>query len=233
MTVGRSEVTRIEELTRGQTKSSHWFDAPRGRLTASKHHDIYTKVNTLSRARDVIKPKTTPIVAEIISPINDIQSLPDIKWRVTHEEDALKEFYAKEAIKHEGFKVNKCGLFVHSQYAYIAASPDAILSCKCHGLIAVEIKCPYNTKDDQISTNYQSCDFLKKTDTGDIILNNNHKYYIQVISQINVTKSAFAYFVIWTTKETLVLKVSQDSEHCARVSNNLSVFFMVMSVLHC
>ena len=58
-------------------------------------------------------------------------------------------------------------------------------------------------------------------------MNNNHKYYTQLISQINVTNSAFAYFVVWTTKETLVLKVSQDSEHWARVSNNLSVFFKV------
>ena len=122
------------------------FDARRGRLTASKHHDIYTKVNTLSRAMGVIKPKTTPIVAEIINPVNNIQSLPAIKWGVTHEDDA------KEAIKHEEF------MWV-IRYAYIAASSDAILSCKCHGLITVEIKCPFNIKDDQISTNYQSCDF--------------------------------------------------------------------------
>ena len=38
----------------------------KGHLTASKHHDIYTKVNTLTRSKGAVKPKTTPLVANII-----------------------------------------------------------------------------------------------------------------------------------------------------------------------
>ena len=29
---------------------------------------------------------------------------------------------------------------------YIAASPDGIATCKCHGKILIEIKCPDNIK---------------------------------------------------------------------------------------
>ena len=38
----------IEFNTRDQSNSSLSFDMRKGRLTASRHHDIYTKVNTIA-----------------------------------------------------------------------------------------------------------------------------------------------------------------------------------------
>ena len=62
---------------------------------------------------------------------------------------ALKGFLITEATKHRNFKVNKCGLFLGHKKSYIGASPDAVGSCKCHGLCVVEIKCPFSTRDKQ------------------------------------------------------------------------------------
>ena len=46
--VNEEVVNQIEKSTRGQSDNPLWFELRKGRLTASKHHDIYTKVNTLT-----------------------------------------------------------------------------------------------------------------------------------------------------------------------------------------
>eukprot|EP00112_Aurelia_sp_Birch-Aquarium-sp1_P019827 Seg4989.4 transcript_id=Seg4989.4/GoldUCD/mRNA.D3Y31 product="hypothetical protein" protein_id=Seg4989.4/GoldUCD/D3Y31 len=110
--------TQIEQLTRGQSGNKLWFRAREGRLTASKCHELYTKVNSLSRSRGPIKPRTTPLVASIINRTNDLSKLPAVKWGMQHEDDALKQFYATEAVQHKSFKLNNCGIFIHHQMSW-------------------------------------------------------------------------------------------------------------------
>ena len=37
--------------------------------------------------------------------------------------------------------VSECGLFVHPEHIYMAASPDAVVSCTCCGKGLLEVKC--------------------------------------------------------------------------------------------
>ena len=46
----------IEKMTRTQSKSHHWNEHRKGRLTASKHHDVFTKVNTLAKHKSSYSP---------------------------------------------------------------------------------------------------------------------------------------------------------------------------------
>ena len=89
-------INYIERNTRDQSENDLWFNMRKGRLTASKHHDIYTKVNTLAKSSSIIKPKTTPLVSQIIYKNNTLGKIPAIKWGKDHEETALKSFYAAE-----------------------------------------------------------------------------------------------------------------------------------------
>ena len=61
----------------------------KGCLTASKHHDIYTKVNTITHSQGAFKSKTTPLAEKIL-----FQEKPSVtnvaKWGIYHEPDALK-----------------------------------------------------------------------------------------------------------------------------------------------
>ena len=148
----QNEVEQIEKLTRGQSANNFWLTAREGRLTESRHHEVYTKVNALSRSRGLIKQGTTPLVVSIINRSCAISHLPAVngKWGIQHENDALKQFYATEAVQHKSFKLENCGMFIHHQFPYIAASPDALSECSCHGKITVEVKCPFSIKDQQL-----------------------------------------------------------------------------------
>ena len=48
--------------------------------------------------------------------------------------------------KHETFKAEKCGTFLGKIKSYTAASPDGIVTCKCHGKGLIEMKCSYSIR---------------------------------------------------------------------------------------
>lgn len=221
-----SEVKAIKSDTRLQSKSKDWLDHRKGRLTASRHHEVYTKVNTILKTRSGIypRPKTTQLVASIIFQDTNLDHITAIKWGRSKEETALKQFYAVEATKHIDFTFEKVGLCLDLNRAYIGASPDGIMNCKCHGKSAIEIKCPYKIKDNTISAGYIQCDFLGLV-KKEICLKTSHKYYTQLQAQICLTNSSQGYFVVWTAKDIFIQKVEKDLDLWNRVSLNLELFY--------
>ena len=147
-----------------------------------------------------------------------------MKWGVKNESNAFKAFYASEIGHHEDFKTEKAGLFVAKQKTYLAASPDGIIMCKCHGKSTIEIKCPYKIKDKKIAESVGECDFLTLVN-GEVSIKKTHKYYTQIISQMAMTNTKQSYFVVWTLKDLFVQKITFDHDHWQRVATNLEVFF--------
>ena len=49
--------------------------------------------------------------------------------------------------KHETFKVEKCGTFLGKIKSYRVASPNGIVTYKCHGKGLIEIKFSYSIRD--------------------------------------------------------------------------------------
>ena len=214
----------LEIKTRGQSDDDLWSAVRKGRLTASNHHDIFTKMNRVIKTTGIIKPKTTPLINKIFS-TNDITNLDPIEWGKLNEVVALNEFLITEATKHGNFKVNKCGLFLDYKKPYIGASPDAVASCKCHGFCVVEIKCPFNIRDKLLTENDSECSFLELHEMGNIQLKRSHKYYTQVISQIALAKAQLCDFVVLTSKDLIVELTEPNDLHYRNGERSLSIFF--------
>ena len=70
----------IEYNTRDQSNSNLWFDMRKGCFTASRHHDIYTKVNTIAWSQGAVKSKTTRLVEAILFPEKPSVTNAAIKW---------------------------------------------------------------------------------------------------------------------------------------------------------
>ena len=131
-------IADIEEANRGQSRESFWNKVA-GRLTASKHHDIYTKTNSVIKASGPVKPQTTPIVAKCFCNYGKITT-PPMNWGQDNEKNAFTSFYADEVSKHYVFKAERCGTFLGKINSYRAASPDGIVTCKCYSKCLIEIK---------------------------------------------------------------------------------------------
>ena len=215
----------IEYNTRDQSNSSLWFDMRKGRRTASRQHDIYTKVNTIARSQGAVK---SPLVEKILFPEKPSVTNAAIKWGIDHEPDALKCFYAEHFDKHQEFKTEKSGLYICKDHPYIAASPDGFMSCKYHGLLPLEIKCPHNIREiAKIEDGLKYCQFLTKTSSGNITINTSHKYYTQIVSQMGITNTKQAVFIVWIPQDLFVEYIPFNKDHWEKVKTNLEVFFKI------
>ena len=76
--ITENEKRRIEISTRGQADSKAWVNARKGRITASVHHEVFTKVNSIARKRVPSLPKVTPLIAKLIYRDKTLNSIPAI-----------------------------------------------------------------------------------------------------------------------------------------------------------
>ena len=177
----------LRKKTRKQAENPEWFEQRIGRLTASKHHEIYTKVNTIMASRSKKVHKTTPLVATILGKDKDWSHLPAFQYGREHEKDAKDAFIKLESLKHRSFTVKECGLYVHPQYPYIAASPDGLCVCRCCPDMVLEIKCPSSIENLPIQEGWNKTEFLEMRGES-ICLKTSHKYYTQVQGQLALAK---------------------------------------------
>ncbi|KAK5900195.1 hypothetical protein CesoFtcFv8_009592 [Champsocephalus esox] len=84
-----------------------------------------------------------------------------IMWGNQHEQVARQQD-AEGAVSsvHSDLKVNNCGLLIKREQPFLAASPDAMLACSCHGMGVLEIKCPFKCLEmsvEEVSKEKDSC----------------------------------------------------------------------------
>ena len=95
--------------------------------------------------------------------------------------------------------------------------------CKCHGKSILEVNCPYNICNSFIKEDVNKCSFLS-TDNGEVTINKGHKYYTQVISQVQLFQSNQRYFIDWTTKDSFIEIVGKNEAFWEKVFINLDFF---------
>ena len=75
--------------------------------------------------------------------------------------------------------------------------------------------------DPKVAANVGYIDFVD----GEPALKRSHNYYAQVQMQMALTKAASCNFVVWTTKNILVLKVDFDQYFWQKLQSQLIGFF--------
>lgn len=78
--------------------------------------------------------------------VNDTSHIPAIQWGIKHESTALTAFLKEYKKTHNAVEVFTPGLTTHKMFPYIRASPDAVISCACHGAQIIEVKCPFKIR---------------------------------------------------------------------------------------
>ena len=85
--------------------------------------------------------------------------------------------------EHNTFKCESVGLIISTTHLYLAASPDRIFTCTCHGRGVVEVKCPFVVKGLNIKEHARQtkgfCLLYNETTTK-LFLDLKHEYYSQV-----------------------------------------------------
>lgn len=110
-------------------RSEKWYSERLGRITASNADRLLTTAKRATYQKELL--------AEILAGQQDIYVNDAMQWGIDTEAQARASYEF-----HTGRLVHEVGLCVHSDYDFIACSPDGFSS---DGL--VEIKCPASTKN--------------------------------------------------------------------------------------
>ena len=216
------QIVDVYEKTKQQSNSDDWFEQRRGRITASKFHQVFTRVNTLNRSLNESAEKL----------------IQNLLLRKGFETLAIKhgiamEVHAKETVQRVVRKTHTNALFkdpgmtIDGKFPFLSASPDLEVYCKCCGKFVIEIKCPYSIC--HLKPSAETLSYLKvvvETGAGEMTkLKKNHSYYTQIQGQLTITKLSFALFFVYTHHGFHIEKISFDPTFWEMIQNNLTLFW--------
>ncbi|XP_078661878.1 uncharacterized protein LOC144905933 [Branchiostoma floridae x Branchiostoma belcheri] len=219
LVISKDDVAVLEKATRGQSSSPIWTMARRGRLTASNFYSIYTKVQSIKK-----RPGTSAdaLLGKLMGYSRTSETLTAIKYGREMEADAKQALFEVFDKEHQEACCEPVGLVLSEQRAFLGASPDAVLSCKCHGQRVAELKCPMSCKDTAPSPTilpylYESGDGLK--------LKTNHGYYAQCQGQMALTGYKLCSFYVYSPHGSIHIPVKFNKTYWEEIRDALDYFF--------
>ncbi|XP_070575137.1 uncharacterized protein [Ptychodera flava] len=215
------QVHITEQSTIGQSENELWFYARKGRITASKFYNIFTKVNTLKDNASKRSKDVSTLIDAIMS--DNAPDLPALKYGRNMECEA-KQKYLQLRKHHKDLQTNNCGLFLDKDKPYIGASPDLLVYCSCCEYGLVECKCPYKIRHTEPSNvNLDYITFEPQSNTYK--LKRNHSYYAQVQGQMAITQRPWCDFLVYTAHGYILERIYFDEKYWNGILQNLVYFF--------
>lgn len=198
MTLTEEQRSSIQTATMGQRRNPQWQLYRQGRLTASNFGAVLQ-----SR-------RATPCQSLMKRVLEGYQldGVLAVNWGIVNEPEGVKAFklaYQKD--------VQQCGLYV-TPSGVLGASPDGLVEPDA----LLEVKCPYSHRNGTISEATSSPSFCLREAGGSYELREGHPYWHQVQGQLHITGRSLCYFVVWTTKEAIVIPIPKDPLWSGNVS---------------
>ncbi|XP_056214812.1 uncharacterized protein LOC130158243 [Falco biarmicus] len=170
----------------------------------------------------------------VVSSSPSVQT-PAMSWGVRNEKVAVQAYeQLKSQAEGKPVRVEDCGLFIHREKKWIAASPDGIIKEAATGkaLGLLEVKCPYKHRNRTVREACKDKDFCLEVDGDSYALKKDHAYFTQVQCQLAATGFQQADFVVHTTKETAVVPVEFDAKFWGQTVPKLEKFYTEAVIPH-
>ena len=197
--VSKEQSLIAEKETHNQSQSNKWLKLRSGRITASQLHAVL-HTNSSKPSQSLIKQICYPEAFKFTSKATC--------WGCEHEKTAQELYVKSMSSCHENFQIRDSGLVISSDYPYLGASPDGIVSCSCCEIGVNEIKCPYCKRDNSINEAVEDKKFCVQSVSGKLALDRNHAYYYQMQQELQICKEVldcqYGDFVVWTEKEIFI-----------------------------
>ena len=224
------DIPWVEEQTRGQRANPQWYAWRKNRITASLAPRIANSRFANGKTDEV--PQS--YLKAVLSTSPSVQT-PAMSWGVRNEKEAVRAY---ERLKSQEMgrpvQVDECGLFIHKEKTWIAASPDGIVTEADTGkrLGLLEVKCPYKHRNRTVREACKDRDFCLELNGDSYALKRDHAYFTQVQCQLAATGLQHADFVVHTNKETAMAPVEFDAKFWGETVPKLEKFYTEAVVPH-
>ncbi|KAK7153600.1 hypothetical protein R3I94_007097 [Phoxinus phoxinus] len=198
MRLTKDQQAAIQTATVGQRLNPQWQLHRQGRLTASNFGAVL-----LSRRSST----PCPSLMKRVLGGNNLDGVMAVNWGVVNKAEGVRAF--EQACQLE---VLESGLFV-SESGILGASPDGLVEPSA----LLEVKCPHSQRNMTITEAVQSSSFCLRMEGGSYVLKEDHPYWHQVQGQLYITARELCYFVVWTTKEAIILSILKDPAWCGNL----------------
>ncbi|XP_030832593.1 uncharacterized protein LOC594793 isoform X2 [Strongylocentrotus purpuratus] len=216
MKVDKSKIEAICRATADQRDSNMWFQQRKGRITSSNIHRVHTRVKTLKKDPS---QSVKSLLSALLDNSGTIKTVA-MKHGIALEPHAKIVYSKQMRKKHKVFTVKDTGLHVCKDKPFLAASPDLLISCKCHGKGLCEIKCPY-LKEAPSPDNWPHLKYIN----GCTKLSSESTYFFQVQSQMGIVGAEFCDFFVYTPCGFHLERVLFDSVLFAEMAANAEYFW--------
>ncbi|KAM6356934.1 uncharacterized protein FN964_006007 [Alca torda] len=137
----------VEQETRGQRSNPKWYQ-----WREKPHHRLCgPRIANSKFANGKTDEVPQSYLRAVVSSGPSVQT-PAMSWGVRNEKVAVRAYeQLKSQAVGKAVQVDDCGLFIHREKKWIAASPDGIIKEAATGkaLGLVEVKCPYKHRNRQ------------------------------------------------------------------------------------
>jgi hypothetical protein len=206
------QILNLSTATEEQANSALWKAHRRGRITASNSHRLINCTDPVAVISHIMQYETC-----------SLSGVPAIKWGVDNEPTAKVNYCEYMSAVHQNFRFENTGLVLSSDSPFIAASPDGLAKCDCHGVNLVEIKCPYKYRND-LPTNAEALNDPQFCLDQNRNLKKKHKYYCQIQTQLFVTKVSCCDLVVWTSRGMYICRVERDAHFIDMLKSKMDKF---------
>ncbi|XP_067392668.1 uncharacterized protein [Emydura macquarii macquarii] len=221
------DVVKVERETRGQRDNPEWYEWRKNRITASVAPRIANSKFVNGKSSEV--PQS--YLKAVVSSGSRVQT-PAMSWGTRNEKKAVQAYEELQSRRSgRPVMVEECGLFIHPEKEWLAASPDGIVRDADTGKL-LEVKCPYKHRDKTVKEACKDKAFCLEMDGESYSLKRSHPYYTQVQCQLATTGFDRADFVVHTNKDTVITSVDFDAGFWERIEPKLEKFYMEAVIPH-
>ncbi|KAM6389348.1 uncharacterized protein J5M81_007937 isoform 1-T1 [Pluvialis apricaria] len=224
------DISWVEKETRGQWSNPNWYKWRENRITAS----VAPRIANSKFANGKTSEVPQSYLKAVVSSGPRVQT-PAMSWGVRNEKVAVQAYeQLKSQAVGKPVRVDDCGLFIHQEKKWIAASPDGVIKEEATGktLGLLEVKCPYKHRNRTVREACKDKDFCLEVDGDSYALKKDHAYFTQVQCQLAATGFQQADFVVHTTKETAVVPVEFDAKFWGQTVPKLEKFYTEAVIPH-
>ena len=219
--VSKIEAKTIEKNTVPQSLRNKWFEMRKHRITSSNAHKVFIRQRNFEA-----------LVEVFLSPGNKTfpKSVQDAMEHGRICEPIARDIYQEimnVKLKREVI-IRETGLVIQPYLFWLAASPDGMVSDiydpNVFGII--EIKCPESKRNMTPEEAVADKSFYVGVDENGIPflkVGHSYGYYTQVQMAMGLCQTS--YFVAYTYKGMIIIRIPFDPDYFKRIVNKLSLFY--------